>query len=301
MVSTHSRPKAAGHTQSLKQYHPKYGFNTQPPEGGWPQFCLRCARFGCFNTQPPEGGWISPRKRLWPEAVSTHSRPKAAGTPQASKGNGTEFQHTAARRRLGPDSLISVNAETVSTHSRPKAAGSPAFQYWLLNRGFQHTAARRRLVFRFLEPNVHVLFQHTAARRRLAAFIVSILLFQLVSTHSRPKAAGLDKRGDSLSCFVSTHSRPKAAGFRRGLGRRYPMGVSTHSRPKAAGAIKRAYIGDDGVSTHSRPKAAGSFGFDLTVQTTVSTHSRPKAAGSEQAEYQQSRSVSTHSRPKAAG
>nr|DAQ97069.1 MAG TPA: hypothetical protein [Herelleviridae sp.] len=34
MVSTHSRPKAAG--ESLKkQAAPPKGFNTQPPEGGW--------------------------------------------------------------------------------------------------------------------------------------------------------------------------------------------------------------------------------------------------------------------------
>ncbi len=32
-------------------------FNTQPPEGGWPQRTLVCAMPACFNTQPPEGGW----------------------------------------------------------------------------------------------------------------------------------------------------------------------------------------------------------------------------------------------------
>ena len=45
-----------------------------------------CPRFGsstieaCFNTQPPEGGW----------QIASHFNPKAA-----------QFQHTAARRRLG--------------------------------------------------------------------------------------------------------------------------------------------------------------------------------------------------------
>ena len=33
-------------------------------------------------------------------------------------------------------------------------------------------------------------FQHTAARRRLVKVFVQILFLNLVSTHSRPKAAG---------------------------------------------------------------------------------------------------------------
>ena len=35
----------------------------------------------------------------------------------------------------------------------------------------------------------------------------------LVSTHSRPKAAGMDNLRRSSVFFVSTHSRPKAAGL----------------------------------------------------------------------------------------
>ena len=35
----------------------------------------------CFNTQPPEGGWAkAERQAEVAKAVSTHSRPKAAGT-----------------------------------------------------------------------------------------------------------------------------------------------------------------------------------------------------------------------------
>ena len=33
-VSTHSRPKAAGGLRLIHFLYP-YGFNTQPPEGGW--------------------------------------------------------------------------------------------------------------------------------------------------------------------------------------------------------------------------------------------------------------------------
>ena len=98
-----------------------------------------------FNTQPPEGGWLiykqnpsirpefqhtAARRRLVRadhvgrilSGVSTHSRPKAAGSTPS---NASRFCK-------------------VSTHSRPKAAG---WQIEHVRRSslFQHTAARRRL------------------------------------------------------------------------------------------------------------------------------------------------------------
>ena len=57
----------------------------------------------CFNTQPPEGGCLVGRTKAnvghW---VSTHSRPKAAAGRADVTLDGTlsQFQHTAARRRL---------------------------------------------------------------------------------------------------------------------------------------------------------------------------------------------------------
>ena len=144
-VSTHSRPKAAGRYLE-NQRQKRNGFNTQPPEGGWTttrqsllasnKFQHTAARrrldqqlpadrrdYG-FNTQPPEGGW---RQQLLLEnspAVSTHSRPKAAG-----------LADNAATVIVG-----------VSTHSRPKAAGPTASASAPTLSLFQHTAARRRLV-----------------------------------------------------------------------------------------------------------------------------------------------------------
>ena len=100
------------------------GFNTQPPEGGWLCGFLFFAFQAGFNTQPPEGGWNA-RLNLVADlsVVSTHSRPKAAGsdlrqfTQRADSFNTQppeggwccnrqlfeiqpRFQHTAARRRL---------------------------------------------------------------------------------------------------------------------------------------------------------------------------------------------------------
>ena len=57
----------------------------------------------CFNTQPPEGGWDEDfiRAASMLAEVSTHSRPKAAGTGFWGK----------------------FADQEVSTHSRPKTAG----------------------------------------------------------------------------------------------------------------------------------------------------------------------------------
>ena len=54
-------------------------FNTQPPEGGWTIPLVAAAQVERFNTQPPEGGWKAWVNGRRYSAVSTHSRPKAAG------------------------------------------------------------------------------------------------------------------------------------------------------------------------------------------------------------------------------
>ena len=55
------------------------------------------------------------------------------------------------------------------------------------------------------------LFQFTAARRRLHKLAGIQPLDDVVSTHSRPKAAAAHLRRFVVRSLVSTHSRPKAA------------------------------------------------------------------------------------------
>ena len=76
LVSTHSRPKAAGGRRHGR------------------------VSYACFNTQPPEGGCFLLRLDDDGGGVSTHSRPKAADEIVAARDSGRLFQHTAARRRL---------------------------------------------------------------------------------------------------------------------------------------------------------------------------------------------------------
>ena len=76
-VSTHSRPKAAERS-GLCRFVP-FSFNTQPPEGGCNRRVGNYLKSESFNTQPPEGGCRLSGLLPRPTAVSTHSRPKAAG------------------------------------------------------------------------------------------------------------------------------------------------------------------------------------------------------------------------------
>ena len=77
-VSTHSRPKAAGPPAQASRVTRKR-FNSQPPEGGWMFARQAAALTASFNSQPPEGGWVLEDILQKELIVSTHSRPKAAG------------------------------------------------------------------------------------------------------------------------------------------------------------------------------------------------------------------------------
>ena len=166
--------------------------------------------------------------------VSTHSRPRAAGDFLPFFISYRLFQHTAARGRLASSNSKPSRGQKTFQHTaaRGRLAGSCFFHWQRM--GFQHTAARGRLAFSALASASSRKFQHTAARGRLEQLDNCFLRHCLVSTHSRPRAAGriVNKSGDTAT-------------------------VSTHSRPRAAGAGERAEEQGEDVSTHSRPRAAG--------------------------------------------
>ena len=61
LVSTHSRPKAAGRVRVMGIVWQRVSTHSRPKAAG-----CRLGLFevlpSCFNTQPPEGGWVNP---LW--------------------------------------------------------------------------------------------------------------------------------------------------------------------------------------------------------------------------------------------
>ena len=101
-----------------------YGFNTQPPEGGWPKLAERKHHVSSFNTQPPEGGWVGLGSCLFGFSVSTHSRPKAAGRVRTVQFVQPVFVSTHSRPKAAGFAFgLFGERWNVSTHSRPKAAG----------------------------------------------------------------------------------------------------------------------------------------------------------------------------------
>ena len=146
-VSTHSRPKAAGCLYRT-EYQGTKGFNTQPPEGGWYfniDFSFKRQWFQhtaarrrlaaetrqeipktpSFNTQPPEGGWAG-GVGIAADQAGFNTQPPEGGwpRPKAEVFHFSQFQHTAARRRLVTLIGCFLLVDKVSTHSRPKAAGT---------------------------------------------------------------------------------------------------------------------------------------------------------------------------------
>ena len=78
--------------------------------------------------------------------VSTHSRPKAAGTSSRRRlSQPKKFQHTAARRRLVVLRMIRIGLR-FGFNTQPPEGG---WDFFLIGLDkvlmFQHTAARRRL------------------------------------------------------------------------------------------------------------------------------------------------------------
>ena len=213
-----------------------------------------------------------------PFTVSTHSRPKAAGTNFIAWARAFVFQLTAARRRLVNMEARQKGAEAVSTHSRPKAAGwirkqqalalkrfnsQPPEGGWddgevvIVGQQFRFNSQPPEGGWRIQYFSIYnaAMFQLTAARRRLGA---------------RRTKSGARKS------FQLTAAR-------RRLGEPKPLPPPAPKFQLTAARRRLVYnvLGGagGGVSTHSRPKAAGYRDLPLLIERLVSTHSRPKAAG----------------------
>ena len=112
-------------------------FNTQPPEGGWMARIKAALDAFSFNTQPPEGGWFLKTATISAVLiVSTHSRPKAAGSLYFI-GFSAIFVSTHSRPKAAGNFYSSFGDKVVvSTHSRPKAAGNLTICLFTANFGF---------------------------------------------------------------------------------------------------------------------------------------------------------------------
>ena len=189
-------------------------FNTQPPEGGWlgirlPLISLvytfqhTAARrrlvhifiilrdITGFNTQPPEGGWV-PYLSLG--IVLTSFQHTAARRRLAQAGITDNslwmFQHTAARRRLERPNHAQGRYSQVSTHSRPKAAGSEKCRHFLSFHSFNTQPPEGGWASSTAIASATACFNTQPPEGGWRTFGVGRYSRSLVSTHSRPKAAG---------------------------------------------------------------------------------------------------------------
>ena len=87
-----------------------------------PMAAIAAVTYG-FNTQPPEGGWEGLQQVVQATAVSTHSRPKAAGTDTGRLAEQSRVSTHSRPKAAGLVNLAIFDDTAVSTHSRPKAAG----------------------------------------------------------------------------------------------------------------------------------------------------------------------------------
>ena len=143
---------------------------------------------------------------------------------------------------------------------------------------FQHTAARRRLVLGHWQAVSHTLFQHTAARRRLV--IASWRNRHCFGFNTQPPEGGWSGKDSnaSYSTSVSTHSRPKAAGLYY-IGRCLTVECFNTQPPEGGWShALSSYLFT--ISFNTQPPEGGWLTSALeAVNELVSTHSRPKAAG----------------------
>ena len=124
--------------------------------------------------------------------VSTHSRPKAADMLANELHHVGLFQHTAARRRLGLQTALILYA--VGFNTQPPEGGwtnEPLYSDRLFL--FQHTAARRRLVTPTDSMSKNCCFNTQPPEGGCFGDFFCIHHAR-VSTHSRPKAAGVALR-----------------------------------------------------------------------------------------------------------
>ena len=227
LVSTHSRPKAAGQCGIICLYDWR-SFNTQPPEGGWANIGNWQTVLERFNTQPPEGGWIvtscfrnervsfniQPPEGGWqqgqnphPSPTSFNTQPPEGGWPPTAKIHGKPVCFNTQPPEGGWGKKKSAIEKNRGFNTQPPEGGwcHPADSQ-TDTKLFQHTAARRRLATTSTVCKWLIEFQHTAARRRLGTARKRGMSIARVSTHSRPKAAGLMRQSVQCRCRSFQHT-----------------------------------------------------------------------------------------------
>ena len=189
LVSTHSRPKAAGFDvgfiAAVRSFQHTAARRRLAKLAGEPIGLV------CFNTQPPEGGWRDQTNKA--KAV-------------------IEFQHTAARRRLGDDLPDGLN-HIRRFNTQPPEGGWRRWpsRYWLLrcfNTQPPEGGWRRNSPMR----NQIMTFQHTAARRRLEKYYSSTDIY-IKGFNTQPPEGGWSYFRKYNSIHFCFNTQPPEGGW----------------------------------------------------------------------------------------
>ena len=208
-------------------------------------------------------------------SVSTHSRPKAAGYAMYQGAEESRvFQHTAARRRL-PKRTTALHPR-LGFNTQPPEGGCPWFKLAMHDDGmFQHTAARRRLSRLLPLTCALAMFQHTAARRRLVNLVV--FLTPVICFNTQPPEGGCGEYAVATNWRgVSTHSRPKAAGVCK-------MSLLTRSSFQHTAARRRLHLFTNGIYDYqcfnTQPPEGGWPGLCAGRRLCVCFNTQPPEGG----------------------
>ena len=98
-------------------------------------------------------------------------------------------------------------------------------------------------------------FQHTAARRRLGASKSSIVIHNIVSTHSRPKAAGKENF-DALLNLASFNTQPPEGGWKRPQQKNQAK-KGFNTQPPEGGWFRRSKLHRLSSSFNTQPPEGG--------------------------------------------
>ena len=255
--------------------------------------------------------------------VSTHSRPKAAGAQRQPAQSLSKVSTHSRPKAAGYHRCPRCFHSSVSTHSRPKAAGRKK----VIGEDKVHRFNSQPPEGGWLEMIAHkiarILFQLTAARRRLDGRRAGLSREDKVSTHSRPKAAGIlgVVGAHEPTCF---NSQPPEGGW-GGTARLMWMAGSFNSQPPEGG-WQYVYVSIRGCGRFNSQPPEGGWGSPAQIDSVSSwfqlTAARRRLDGVLPAsvilrKFQltaarrrlgvkmlrglSASAVSTHSRPKAAG
>ena len=189
LVSTHSRPKAAGRLPAPQSRVQSFQLTAARRRlASKPVAVTLCTN--CFNSQPPEGGWFAQAVAEDINALFqlTAARRRLDIFFISISYSNFLFQLTAARRRLGRLLARGITAIGVSTHSRPKAAGYHLHQIHMPNQRFNSQPPEGGWLLASWRTSSPPSFQLTAARRRLG--LIGRLITRRGCFNSQPPEGG---------------------------------------------------------------------------------------------------------------